>query len=284
MIEFDFCKTLNGIEGRFTLRAKGGIGERGRVAIFGKSGVGKSTILKVIAGIERVESGYLKVNGEIWDDTQRFCPIQKREVGFVFQNHSLFPNLSVLQNISYGKNASEKSIHHLLELMELCALKDVKITQLSGGQAQRVAIARALANEPKILLLDEPFSALDHAIKSKLLAEVLSLQEELGFALILVSHDIAEVYALAQEVWRLEEGEFISTLSPKETFEKNEIKLIAKILQIQHNELFCEISVLIGGEVMRFVVHPSEVLGMELGESVEVVLKSFSPMIKKISL
>ena len=282
MIELDFYKTLNGVNGSFTLSLKAKIDSHSRVAIFGKSGAGKSTILKVIAGLERIEGGTLRVGGEIWDDGKRFFPIQNRGVGFVFQNYSLFPNLSVYENISYGKNASPAKIHSLLEMMEFIKLKDTKPSELSGGQAQRVAIARALANSPKILLLDEPFSALDHTIKSKLLLEVLLLQKEFGFTLVFVSHDIAEVYALAQRVWMLEDGKLLSSTTPKETFEKNNLKLIAQILEIKHNELVCEVCVLLGGEVMSFVVHPDEIEGMREGESVEIILKSFSPILRKI--
>ncbi|RDU69249.1 molybdenum ABC transporter ATP-binding protein [Helicobacter cholecystus] len=282
MIEFDFYKSLHGISGDFNLEVRAQISQGHRIAIFGKSGAGKSTILKIIAGMQQISSGILKVDGEIWDDAKKFLPPQKRGVGYVFQDYSLFPHLSVYENIAYGKNAQKKRVDDLLEMMELIQLRDVKPSKLSGGQAQRVAIARALANSPKILLFDEPFSALDNTIKNKLILEVLQLQKELNFTLIFVSHDIAEVYTLAQEVFVLQEGKFSSHSSPRGTFAKHNIQLIAQILEIRNNALLSEICMLIGGEVMNFVVHPSEIEGIEVGESVEVVLKSFSPMVRKI--
>ena len=253
-----------------------------RVVFFGKSGVGKSTILKALAGLEEIESGRIIVGGEVWNDGRFSLPPQKRGVGFVFQDYSLFPNLSVYENIAYGKRADKVRVERLIEMMELGAMREFKPSKLSGGQSQRVAIARALASNPKILLLDEPFSALDSGIKNKLLSEVLGLQKELGFTLILVSHDIGEVYRLSEEVLLLDEGKVISRSSPKGAFGKNNIQLVAQVLEIKKNDLVCEVCVLVGGEVLSFVAHSDELEGIEVGESVEMVLKSFSPMIRKI--
>lgn len=282
MIELDFCKSLNGANGEFVLEVRENIALGSRVAFFGKSGVGKSTILKVLAGLEEIEGGRIVVGGEVWSERGFSLPPQRREVGFVFQDYSLFPNLSVFENIAYGKGASKERVERLIEIMELGALCEFKPSKLSGGQSQRVAIARALASSPKILLLDEPFSALDSGIKNKLLNEVLGLQKELGFTLILVSHDIGEVYRLSEEVLLMNEGKVISRSSPKGAFGKSNIQLIAQVLEIKKNDLVCEVCVLVGGEVLSFVAHSDELEGIEVGESVEVVLKSFSPMIRKI--
>lgn len=284
MIELDFCKNLNGANGEFTLEIKENIALGSKVAFFGKSGVGKSTILKVLAGLEKIDQGKIVVNNEVWNDGSFTLPPQKRNVGFVFQDYCLFPNLSVLENITYGKNATLHKAKKLIEMMELEALCKYKVDKLSGGQAQRVALARALANSPKVLLLDEPFSALDSTIKNKLFSEVLSLQKEFGFTLILVSHDIGEVYRLSDEVIVLNEGKIISRSSPKGAFAKSNIQLIAQVLEIKNNDLICEVCVLVGGELSSFVANPSELEGIEVGESVEIVLKSFSPMIRKITL
>lgn len=282
MIELNFCKTLSGSLGSFTLEVDQKIALGSKVAFFGKSGVGKSTILKLLAGLEKIDRGEIIVEGEVWSNERFSLPPQRRNIGFVFQDYSLFPNLSVFENIAYGKNAQKKRVNELIEMMELGAMCDFKPTQLSGGQSQRVALARALANSPRILLLDEPFSALDSGIKSKLISEVLHLQKELGFTLILVSHDIAEVYRMSEEVVFLQDGKVLSRTSPKGAFEKNNIQLIAQVLEIKTNELVCEISVLLGERVLSFVANPSELEGIEVGESVEVVLKSFSPMIRRV--
>lgn len=283
MIELDFCKTLNGSKGEFTLEIKEKIVFGSKVAFFGKSGVGKSTILKILAGLESIDRGKIIVNDEVWNNHSFALPPQKRNIGFVFQDYCLFPNLNVLENITYGKNATLAKAKELVEMMELEALCSYKVSNLSGGQAQRVALARALANSPKILLLDESFSALDSVIKNKLISEVLHLQKELNFTLILVSHDIAEVYRLSDEVIVLNEGKVLSRSSPKGVFAKSNIQLIAQVLEIKQNDLVCEVCVLVGGEVLSFVANPKELEGIEVGESVEIVLKSFSPMIRKIT-
>lgn len=283
MIKLDFSKTLNGSNGEFVLEVNESIALGSRVAFFGKSGAGKSTILKILAGLENIGRGKIIVNDEVWNDCSFALPPQKRNIGFVFQDYCLFPNLSVLHNITYGKNTNMNVAKELIEMMELEALCDYKPSKLSGGQAQRVALARALANSPKILLLDEPFSALDGGIKNKLLAEVLHLQKRFGFTLILVSHDIAEVYRLSQEVIVLNNGKVLSRSSPKGTFGRSNIQLVAQVLEIKNNDLVCEVCVLVGGEVLSFVAHPSELEGIAIGESVEIVLKSFSPMIRKIA-
>lgn len=282
MIELDFCKSLNGANGEFVLEVRENITLGSRVAFFGKSGVGKSTILKVLAGLEEIESGKIIVGGEVWNDKGFSLPPQKRNIGFVFQDYSLFPNLSVFENIAYSKRASKERVRQLIEMMELGALCEFKPSKLSGGQSQRVALARALASNPQILLLDEPFSALDSAIKNKILSEILFLQKELGFTLILVSHDIGEVYRLSEEVLLMSEGKILSRSSPKGAFGKSNIQLIAQVLEIKKNDLVCEVCVLVGGEVLSFVAHSSELEGIEVGESVKMVLKSFSPMIRKI--
>lgn len=282
MIELDFCKSLNGANGEFVLEVRENIALGSRVAFFGKSGAGKSTILKVLAGLEEIESGKIIVGGEVWNDKGFSLSPQKRNIGFVFQDYSLFPNLSVFENIAYSKRASKERVKRLIEMMELGALCEFKPSKLSGGQSQRVALARALASNPQILLLDEPFSALDSAIKGKILSEILFLQKELGFTLILVSHDIGEVYRLSEEVLLMSEGKILSRSSPKGAFGKSNIQLIAQVLEIKKNDLVCEVCVLVGGEVLSFVAHSSELEGIEVGESVEIVLKSFSPMIRKI--
>lgn len=282
MIELDFCKSLNGTNGEFVLEVRENITLSSRVAFFGKSGVGKSTILKVLAGLEEIESGKIIVGGEVWSDKGFSLSPQKRNIGFVFQDYSLFPNLSVFENIAYSKRASKERVKQLIEMMELGALCEFKPSKLSGGQSQRVALARALASNPQILLLDEPFSALDSAIKGKILSEILFLQKELGFTLILVSHDIGEVYRLSEEVLLMNEGKILSRSSPKGAFGKSNIQLIAQVLEIKKNDLVCEVCVLVGGEVLSFVAHSSELEGIEVGESVEMVLKSFSPMIRRI--
>jgi len=183
------------------------------VCIFGKSGSGKTTILRVIAGLERFEEGFIEVNGKNWT----YLPVQKRSIGFVFQESSLFPNMTVEENIKFAmREKDDKFFFRLIKTAHLEALINRYPHQLSGGEKQRVEIARAVARKPELLLLDEPFSALDFEIKLNLYEEIKTFQKQFGFKVIMVSHDIPEVLKLAQKVFIVEKGKIVKTGKPQE--------------------------------------------------------------------
>lgn len=226
MIKLDLAKKLCGSEGEFCLELKEEIGLGERVSLFGKSGSGKSTILKIIAGLVRIDRGLVACGGKTWDNGSYLYPVQKRNVGLVFQDHALFPNLNVLENISYAKNADSKHVSQLLEMMELGAIARHYPHQLSGGQAQRVALARALAAQPQILLLDEPFSALDIVLRDKLLEEIKILHQEFGFTMILVSHHFDEVVRLSQRVLFLQNGKITKTQNITQGCSQSQVQIL----------------------------------------------------------
>lgn len=279
MIKCDFQKKLNGGRGEFSLHFCGEIKKGERVGIFGASGSGKSTILRILSGLERPDCGEIIVDGVIWNQDDVFLPPQKRNLGFVFQNYALFPNLNVKENIAYGKGVVPKDVDQILELMELEELAHHRITNLSGGQAQRVAIARALVRKPKILLLDEPLSALDFRIKNKLLNEINHLQKELGFTLILVSHQISEIYRLSDRVFEIEEGQVISIKQTKEEFGRGKMVFTVEVLDICHSGFNARLEVLLDEEIISFVCHPNEIEGIGVGDYIKIAFKSFSPLI-----
>jgi len=195
----------------FILDADMTIPGRGVTAIFGPSGCGKTTLLRAIAGLEKSSSGVLKVDGAIWQDSSSFVPPHKRPIGYVFQEASLFAHLSVQGNLEYGVSripvAERKvSVDRAIELLDIASLLERKTTQLSGGEKQRVAIARALAVSPKILLMDEPLSALDVQRKREIMPYLESLHDELDIPLIYVSHSPDEVARLADHMILLENG------------------------------------------------------------------------------
>lgn len=177
------------------------------VAIVGPSGAGKSTLLRVLAGVERRAEGTLDVLGERWLDTRGgVCvPPWKRGVGWVPQEASLFPHLSVRENLSYGRGPAD-SVEEMADLLEVGHLLDRRPRRLSGGEAQRVSVGRALLSSPRLLLLDEPFSALDRPLRSKLARTVRSWTDTHGLPLVLVSHDEEDTELLADERWHLSEG------------------------------------------------------------------------------
>lgn len=179
------------------------------VGILGPSGCGKSTLLRVIAGLQPVERGQLCWNGE----DLAYVPAHQRRFGFVFQDHQLFPHMSVAQNVGFGLKMSQRPkpeidrrVSELLEMVGLAGYENRMIATLSGGEAQRIALARALAPAPRLLLLDEPFSALDHELHDRLVEEVRLLLKDLGSTAIHVTHDPNEAAALCDHVFQMPVG------------------------------------------------------------------------------
>ncbi len=207
---------------RFALDASFTAPATGVTALFGPSGSGKTTLLRCIAGLERV-AGTLQVNGETWQDENTFLPIHKRPMGYVFQEASLFPHLSVRANLEYGYKriaATERKVHleQVVEWLGLSHLIDRNDpTQLSGGERQRVAIARALLTSPRILLMDEPLSALDTTSKQDILPYLERLHRELNIPVLYVSHALDEVTRLADHLVLLEKGKVIASGALHET-------------------------------------------------------------------
>jgi molybdate transport system ATP-binding protein len=204
MIEIEVKKSLPS----FRLDVKLGIQKGEFIGLMGASGSGKTTFLRILAGLEEAK-GRIVVDGEIWLDEKKALPPQKRSIGFVFQEYALFENMSVVQNLLYVHNDKELA-EHLLKTVELWELRKRYPSQLSGGQKQRVALARALMRRPKVLLLDEPLSALDASMRSKLQDEIKILHEEFGTTTIMVSHDEKEIGRLATKRYRLEQGVLVN--------------------------------------------------------------------------
>lgn len=188
---------------------------RGVTALFGPSGSGKTTLLRCIAGLEHAQ-GSLQVGDEVWQDEQNFLPVERRPLGYVFQEASLFPHLSVRANLEYGYRriqpaARKVQAEQVIEWLGLRPLVDRRDpAQLSGGERQRVAIGRALLTSPRLLLLDEPLSALDTASKQEILPYLERLHRELNIPLLYVSHALDEVARLADYLLLLERGRVIA--------------------------------------------------------------------------
>lgn len=183
----------------------------GVTVLFGPSGAGKSRTLAFIAGLARPRAGRIALGDEVWfDGTKKECPIQDRRVAFVFQSLALFPHLTAEANVAYGIDGaraerSERALE-MLERMRVRHLAGRKPGTFSGGEAQRVALARAFAMKPRVLLLDEPFSALDSAVKKELLAEVKEHVEKAKVPSLLVTHDTTEARSLGERVLFIEKG------------------------------------------------------------------------------
>ena len=185
------------------------------VAIVGPSGAGKSTVLRAIAGLLRPRAGRIALDGDAWFDSARGVdvPTEERSVGMVFQHYALFPHLTVRRNVEFG---GVERAGMLLERFGIAHLADARPRQLSGGERQRVALARALARDPRVLLLDEPLSALDPHTRDGVRQELAGHLGELALPTLLVTHDVADAIALADRVGVLREGRIVQLGTPAE--------------------------------------------------------------------
>ena len=182
--------------------------------LLGPSGCGKTTLLRAIAGFEPVTRGTIMLKDQVISAPDVQLPPEKRNIGMVFQDYALFPHLSVAQNIGFGLqtgwrnpgNKPHKTVQQWLDTLQLAHVAHQRPGQISGGQKQRTALARALITAPKILLLDEPFSALDISLRRHTRTELAALQRQSGVPMILITHDMADAEALADEIWHMDKG------------------------------------------------------------------------------
>ena len=186
------------------------VGER--VSILGPSGCGKSTLLRLIAGLEKPNSGEIIKKAEVMTNHKIFIPPEKRNVGLVVQEKALFPHLSVYENICFGIHRNKdknKIVFDLLELLKIDSLKNKYPHEISGGEQQRVALARSLAPNPDLLMLDEPFSALDEELRKSLYEEVSKVFSERNSSILLVTHDAYEAEVMTDKQLTMEKGNLI---------------------------------------------------------------------------
>jgi molybdate transport system ATP-binding protein len=211
----DIAITLKGDLGAFHLDVDFAVPMHGITALFGPSGCGKTSILRAVAGLNHLR-GRIAIGSEVWQDQARFVPTHKRPLGYVFQEASLFPHLSVRQNLMYGEKRAKRTEKHIrfddiIDLLGIGHLIDRSPIHLSGGERQRVSIGRALLSQPQLLLMDEPLSALDRMAKDEILPYLEALHANLKVPILLVSHDISEVERLADHLVLLKEGRLVTS-------------------------------------------------------------------------
>lgn len=284
MISLNIKKELHGSNGVMNLDINLSLQNGEFVALSGVSGSGKTTLLRVLAGLEEA-FGEIIVDDEIWLNQKIKKPIQKRDIGFVFQDYALFPNLSVIDNLLYVKKDKDLA-KQLLSLTDLYELKNRYPNSLSGGQKQRVSLCRALMKRPKILLMDEPLSALDPHMRLKLQDEILTLHKEFKTTTIMVSHDPSEMYKLASRVLVLKDGKIIDDGLPKDILLKTQgsqkFSFEGELLDIIKVDVINIAIVAIGQQIVEVVISNTEAQNLIIGEKVNVSTKAFSPTIKKI--
>lgn len=201
------------------------------LALVGPSGSGKSTILKTIAGLLRGDVGTVRVGGETWFDSASGInvPAHRRSVGYVFQSYALFPHMSVLHNVM-ATGASEASAREWIAAVRMKGLEHQRPARLSGGQQQRAALARALAREPKLLLLDEPFAAVDQLTRERLYEELADLRRRLAIPVVFVTHSLVEAQTLADHMVVLHRGRTLQHGTPEEIFRTPQSADIARLV------------------------------------------------------
>ncbi len=246
------------------------------VALLGPSGCGKTTALRIVAGLEVATSGELLVNGSRYNET----PASQRDMGMVFQSYSLFPNLTVAENIEYGLRARKvdsekrgKRVKAMLELVDLAVKAKSYPHQLSGGQQQRVALARALAIEPRVLLLDEPLSALDAQVRGQIREEIRRIQLELGITTLFVTHDQEEAMAISDRVGVMSHGRLEQIDTPISLYNSPATPFVASFVG-QANRIPAQITAKGKARVLNQKVNISESAGsFEEGDHVHVIIR-----------
>ncbi len=291
MIDLSFQKQLKNAEGSFELNIDLKIPKGTFVTLYGPSGAGKTSLLRILAGLLVPDNGSILVNDIPWYDSEKKIHLapQKRNIGYVFQDYALFPNMTVKENLKFAqrKGQTKDLIPELIEVMELSQLENRSPDTLSGGQKQRIALARALVQQPDILLLDEPLAALDTQMSTKLQDYILKAHKDYGLTTILVSHDLGEIMKLSDTVVVLEQGKITKTGMPQEIFINRQIsgkfQFTGTVLSIEKQDVIYVVTVIIYNTIIKVVADASEIEDLHSGDSVVVASKAFNPVIYKIS-
>lgn len=230
----------SGLSAQFTKRHGGFVLEfalsvaPGVTALVGPSGSGKTTAIRCLAGLEQPEAGRILLGEEVWFGGGVSLPPQARRVGFVFQDYALFPHLSVAENVAFGARTPGRA-EAALGMLGVAELASRRPGSLSAGQQQRVALARAIASEPRLLLLDEPFSSLDAALKERLYGEFARLLAQLAIPVVIVTHDLREASLLANTMAVIDGGRCLQVGAPRDVFFRPASPVVAELAGIRNN-------------------------------------------------
>lgn len=290
MITIKLNRTLKASEGELSLAIDMTIEKGDFAVLYGPSGAGKTSILRMIAGLMHPDAGEIKLTDSYWYSSQQKINIntQKRKVGFLFQDYALFPNMTVKQNLSYAlpKNMDATLVDEMLDLIEMAGLANASVNNLSGGQKQRVALARALVQQPELLLLDEPLSALDQEMRAKLQDFLQHIHKQFDLTILLVTHNLAETFKLANKVHVLENGQIVQTGPPDQVLIDHKMsakfKFTGEILAITKQDVVYVITVLVGLDVVKVVAQQRDIQNLTVGDRVMLASKAFNPIIQKI--
>jgi len=287
MIEFSLQKKLQAANGEMLFHAAYKTTQNAFIGIYGPSGAGKTSLLRMLAGFLEPDSGAVRINNKTWYDSRNKINLapQKRKTGFVFQDYALFPNMTVKENLLFAldKETPKGIVEDLLIMVELEQFYKRKIQTLSGGQRQRVALARALVRKPELLLLDEPLSALDSELREKLQSLLLKIHNEFKLTTLLVSHDIAEMIRLTDEIIFLKNGMIEKHGSPVSIFSSKQnngtVQVTGIVVEKIKKDIIC---LMIGKELVELSCTENEITSLEKGDAVIVSFSECRPVVKKI--
>jgi molybdate transport system ATP-binding protein len=290
VIFIDIEKKMFTSDGETKLCVKAEIKPGELVALFGPSGAGKTTLLRILAGLMNPDKGTVKFGDTVWFSSKEGINInpQNRNIGLMFQDYALFGNMTVEQNLRYAQPVKDNQmVNELLSVFGLSEFRKRKPNGLSGGQKQRVALARALARKPRLLLLDEPLSALDAQMRSVLQNEIIQAHQLLGATTIMVSHDLCEVFRLATHVLSLENGMIGKSGSPDVVFSNNSIsgkvQITGQIARIEKQDTINIVTVVSGNnQIIKVIAFDSDLETLTVGSNVLVFTKAFNPIISKL--
>ena len=297
MLQFSATKIVNAVQGPITFDVSFQLAQGQLMALYGNSGVGKTTLLRILAGLTNADNAIIQFNNHCWHNSAKriYLKTQYRSIGFVFQDYALFPNFNVRQNIAFGASpqTTPSAIDQVLEIMELHSLQHLKIHQLSGGQKQRIALARAIVRQPKLLLLDEAFSALDNQMRLKMQAYLLKVHQQLQCTTILVSHSITEIIQMADAVCCLDNGQVTHFGNPLIVFQsqviQNNQQLVGEVISVHKGQQLdpsgadpIQLVVRINNALFQLTVPSTEVENYHKGMQLNIQAK-FLPSIKPIA-
>lgn len=285
MIDIHLKKSFRNGQEQFQLDLDFLLAKGSFTAISGISGAGKTTLLRMIAGLEKPDAGLISVSSQVWYHSEQKVDLkpQLRNVGMVFQEPALFPNMTVLENLQYTSNTN---LDEIIQLTDIESLKDRNINTLSGGQKQRVALARALAQQPDMLLLDEPLSALDNTTRYALQQTLIKVHKAFNLTILMVTHDQSEILRLADHMLIIangkisKEGEPVALITDSQLSGKFQFQ--GDLVGLKPEGVLFIATVLIGNQTIQIVIDQLEADALKIGDKVTVASKAFNPIVRKM--
>ena len=274
MIDIQLIKELRGAAGTMKIELDLQLRSGSVSGIIGSSGAGKTSVLKMIAGIQQPDQGKITCDQEVYYDSTAGIDLapQQRDVGLVFQDLALFPHMDITAQLKYAlaPGQDESIIEDVMQMMDLTALRHQRPQRLSGGQQQRVALARSIVQRPAVLLLDEPFSALDTEMKRQIRSYVKDIHDRYKMTIIMVSHDHGDIAELCDQVIRLDQGKVTHQGPPRELIEQGSLQLTGRVVQLEKIDGAYRLTLDIQGDLSELTISEQQATGIKQGSTIDL--------------